>query len=411
MQLGFQTVFIDPQGGASSPVAAANATWPILGKSRMRAGYDLMVALAENREDWLSLHEGIGEITPGMIAPCAPNGSAPNPDCECGGIVPPPVVCFIPECHHVFKQNLAGSTVTKMGALWGELVTRIRKLCMSVIADTQYGDQPAFGGDEPLRTSLAKRNYMAGYIPSTSADMIPGLPYAPSRIPDVVGRGLFAGKASRNMDVTLNWLPRRSHAHLVPGGAGPFSEDLFGMLPRRAPYWADQVSARRILPQEDLVEANRNDARNRFRAKAAELVNGPAPVPEPAAPAATPAPVPVVEVGNLAPTFDGGWPAGALPSGQPSAALRAAMAAVAADTAGPQSDTDTQDARTVLWDLMVADHTNGVISTKAALMRHSGYGETMVRKVLNEWRSATPPRVTRDEHGQWTPNIPVEATR
>jgi len=299
MRVSFDVAYLDPQRGASSPVLAAHAQYPALGPEHAEAFLLFLEECADTRETWMAMHSGVGTITWNMTAPCAPDGTHPDPKCPCGGVVPPGILALIEECDQVFNAVHAG-TNTKLAERYGQLAKRIRKLNMALLAMTQMPELKTFGGSELLRSNLPVRNLLAMHISSNvSGTLIPGLPYSPKLLPKTSGRGLACGRDTRTMQVALDYTPRREKA--AEGVSGPYAEDLFEVLPQRRRYELDVVAWRRHFPQGavDAVTANREAARARFVAKK----NGTAPPPV-AAPVTSPAtgtltwPKPVVLVGR-----------------------------------------------------------------------------------------------------------------
>lgn len=282
--VGFDIAYLDPQRGASSPVLAAHAHYPALGVEHAEAFLRFLEECADTRETWMAMHEGVGTITWNMTAPCAPDGTHPDPTCPCGGEVPPGILAPIEECDQVFNATHAG-TNTKLAERYGQLAKRIRKLNMALIALTQMPELKTFGGSELLRSNLPVRNLLAMHISSNvSGTLIPGLPYSPKLLPKNAGRGLACGKDTRSMQVGLDYMPRREKA--ADGVPGPYAEDFYEALPPRRRYEPDADAWSRHFPQTgvDAVAANREAARARFAAKK----NGTA-LP-PLRPTATPAP-------------------------------------------------------------------------------------------------------------------------
>lgn len=394
-QLGFQILYIDPTE-ASSPVIARNADWRFLGLDECYAGYLLAEELARIRQRWMRWHK-LGAITPSTVAPCLSGGDQPDPECPCGGIVPPPVLMIVDECDQVFNAAQPGQPASKMGPLWGVVVKRIRKLMMEMIADSQIPEQGVFGQSEMLRSN-STANFYAGHVASTqNSNLIPGLPYAPVHIPRVPGRGLLCGEGSRNMEITLRWAPRRSQDLPKVGAAGgPFIEDLFATVPRLDVYEPDRLAAARIVPQAASPEAVA-ESRDMQRAAFVATMTGqiaetappsiPAVAPDDAQRAVTakPAAAELEETpDNLAPDLaDLQWP-------EP-----VRLAAV------PTLDTSQVTAEDVIWGLLQDDATARVPSRKRDLIAKSGYGETTVRNVLN--RMIENGRVERTDAGFYRP--------
>jgi hypothetical protein len=234
---------------------------------------------ADVRESWMGMH-GLGKITPWTTAPCLPDGERPDPDCPCGGEVPPPIQAFIEECDQVFKALLPG-TSTKLGESYGELAKKIRKCGMGIVAITQNPELKTFGGSDLLRSNLPVRNLLAMHISSNiGGTLIPGLPYNPKLLPRISGRSLICGQESRVMEAALDWLPRREDSGRIPG---PYAEDLFEATTKPRLYGPDQEAASRWLPNRDVdgAEASRHAARERFtRLLSGQIERRPVEVPD-----------------------------------------------------------------------------------------------------------------------------------
>ncbi len=295
-QLGFHVLYIDPTDGTSSPVLSRYATWLALGADKAPAALRFMEQTTLDRRQWfkMHLHAGIAEILPGMVAPCAPNGTHPDPRCPCGGVVPPPILTIVEECDLIFDEKLPRSS-ERYGIPWGRQAKQIRKLGKSMLAVTQVQEVKAFGSVDLLRSSLTTRNFIAGHI-STNAggQLIPGLPYSPKLIPKQYGRALACGQTTRRMEIMLDWMPRRARAAEAPGCAA-FAEDLFDALPAERLWPLDVAAAQQWLPHDDTGTVDPADTavRERFAA----VMAGRRPPVQPATvttPAATlPAPAPI----------------------------------------------------------------------------------------------------------------------
>lgn len=278
MRLGFELAYLDPQQGASSPVLARHAHFPALGVEMAEPFLRFLEDCADTRETWMAMH-GLGTITWDMTAPCLPDGADPDPDCPCGGVVPPGLVAHIEECDQVFNHAHAGTT-TRLAERYGQLAKRIRKLNMAIVAATQMPELKTFGGSELLRSNLPVRNLLAMHISSNvSGTLIPGLPYSPKLLPKTPGRGLACGRDTRTMQVAADYLPRRQKA--AEGVPGPYAEDLFEAMTPVGTYGPDAAAAARHFPATGsaAAAASREAARARFTAKASGVVTAPTPAP------------------------------------------------------------------------------------------------------------------------------------
>ncbi|MBP2341086.1 hypothetical protein JOF41_007340 [Saccharothrix coeruleofusca] len=283
-QLGYLIGFLDPQRGASSPVLAQHADFPVLGAEHTLAYLEWLEAEADLRESWMGAHN-LGKITPWTSAPCLPDGEYPDPHCPCGGVVPPGIMAFVDECDQAFRQLVPGSTSTRLGMRYGELAKRMNKLNMGIVAASQIPEQAIFGGSELLRSSLSTRNFLAMRVNANAgATLIPGLPYSPKLLPRTAGRALMCGATSRQMESQLDFMPRREDARDHPA---PYAEDLFASLPRARSWAPTTAAARRCLPQqgEDAARQSQQAARERL----ARLMSGTG-APQPMSTAAAPAP-------------------------------------------------------------------------------------------------------------------------
>lgn len=170
-------LYVDPQGGMSSPEIAARATISLLGKQQTGRAIEVIEALADGREDYGS-QSGRSKFLP-------------TPDM-------PGWAILVDESHHVLR---------KQAELWTDLVSRCRKLGMCVIVMTQYPGLTAFAGSEHLRSSLAW-NYIALKTRSkSSGDLIPGLTQDPATLPDQPGYGLIGGGARSDVALRCQFLP------------------------------------------------------------------------------------------------------------------------------------------------------------------------------------------------------------
>lgn len=254
-QLGYLIGYLDPQRGASSPVLAEFADFPVVGAENAFAFLQWLEAEADLRESWAGAHH-LGKITPWTIAECLPHGRFPNSACPCGGVVPPGLFAYIDECDQVFEQLEPNSTTTRLGIRFGRLAKRINKLNMGIIAASQVPEQRIFGGSELLRSILSLTNFLAMRVNAgSSGNLIPGLPYSPSLLPKIAGRALMCGAASRQMEQQLDFMPRREdNKH----HAGPYAEDMFAALPRARSWAPDVAIARRFLPQPGVDPARQS---------------------------------------------------------------------------------------------------------------------------------------------------------
>lgn len=399
MRLGFKVLYIDPADGSSSQILTEYATWTALGPEAGYSAYQFVSELATTRQKWITMH-GVGKIVPGMIAPCLPNGLRPNPHCDCGGIVPPPILVINDECDQTYNAIVPGTSATKMGNLWGPLSKRLRKLCMGILAASHLTDIDIVGGNDMLRSTLALRNMLAMHVASHSGGtLIPGLPYNPSQLPDKPGRALLCGRAARGMQVMLDHLARRQDAEVVGGDV--FAEDLFAQLPDFGSYQPDTLCADWYLPAAADGADTATQARDAAAADFRLIASG----ARYAAMAATSATEQPSLGGQLAPVPDLDWPDapnGPLPA-LTDAELEEFYATQAA--AAEESPTDKEVANDVIWRLL-ADK----VTEKADLITRSGYGETQVRNALNRLMAGLPDgrRAERVKRGSYRPIMPVE---
>jgi hypothetical protein len=171
-------LYVDPQGGMSSPEIAARATVVILGKSSVTRAIEVVEALADGREEYGSAH-GRSKLMPTAEMP--------------GWGV------FLDESHITFKCQ---------GTAWMEFFSRCLKLGLCGIAFSQYAGLTAFDGNEHLRSSVAL-NYIALKTQSaTSGGLIPGLSRDPVTLPDgKPGYGIFGGSVRSDVPFRADFLP------------------------------------------------------------------------------------------------------------------------------------------------------------------------------------------------------------
>lgn len=241
------TMFIDPQGGASSPGLRDNASILALGEDRMYAALLALEEIAESLETYMNAH-GLSALIPGRPINC-PRG------CPCGGDRPAGLMVFIDECDQMFGANVPGSSVT-LGARCGVLAKRIRKLGAGKVGFSQYSGVKVFGNDEMLRSNMSTKNLVAFRTNSNSAGgLIPGLPVDPKTLPRRPGYGIISGTNTRTAPFRAAWAPRRDKDG--DSGAPIFAEELYPRYPEPPlhPIYANAV--RRYLgdPKEGARQA------------------------------------------------------------------------------------------------------------------------------------------------------------
>jgi hypothetical protein len=195
-------MFVDPQGGASSPAIRDSGAVVALGEAESVVALEALELDAHNREVFANAH-GLSEIIPGAPLDCR------RPGCPCEGRMPPGLIVVLDECDQTFKV-VDPKTKKPVAGRWGVLAKRVRKLAVGFVVASQYSGLEVFGGSEMLRSNLAARNYVALYTRSpTSGRLIPGLPVNPNTLPsDQPGYGYASGAAARTAPFRGFWLPR-----------------------------------------------------------------------------------------------------------------------------------------------------------------------------------------------------------
>jgi hypothetical protein len=228
------TMFIDPQGGASSPTLRRSASLLALGEDQLLPALMALRSIANNREEYLNAHE-LPALVPGKRVACPPG-------CPCGGVVPPGLLVFIDECDQVFnrKEDIGGSNVT-LGDPFGVLAKRIRKLGMGFICASQYSGLGVFGNSELLRSNVATKNLAAFRTTSNQGGrLIPGLPVDPKTLPARPGYGVIAGTGTRTAPMRAIWAPRRNKDEHVNPPA--FVDDVIQQYPEPPVHKIDRVA-------------------------------------------------------------------------------------------------------------------------------------------------------------------------
>jgi hypothetical protein len=194
-------MFVDPQGGASSPAILGSGAVVALGEAESVAALEALERDAYNREVFVNAHGR--EIVPGGSLDCR------RPGCPCAGRMPPGLIVILDECDQTFKVT-DPKTKKPVAERWGMLAKRVRKLGVGFVVASQYSGVDVFGGSEMLRSNLAARNYVALYTrSSTSGRLIPGLPVNPNTLPEgQPGYGYASGAAARTAPFRGFWLPR-----------------------------------------------------------------------------------------------------------------------------------------------------------------------------------------------------------
>jgi hypothetical protein len=230
--------FIDPQGGASSPILRDNAKSIVaLGADQLLLALEALEEMANNREDYLNTH-GLSALVPGMKVTC-PEG------CPCGGVVPNGEVIFIDECDQVFSMK--GPDGKALGERFGTLAKRIRKLGIGFICASQHSGIGIFGNSELLRANVATKNYVAFHSASNqTGSLIPGLEINPKTLPKRKGYGVCAGERTRVAPFRAFFAPRRGKDGDLKAPA--WAEDLIAAWPEPPLHIIDKVAITDRLP-------------------------------------------------------------------------------------------------------------------------------------------------------------------
>ncbi|TKG61558.1 TrmB family transcriptional regulator [Prauserella endophytica] len=251
------TMFLDPQGGASSPTLVKNCSILALGEAQIVPALRALESIASARETYLNAH-GLPALVPGKPVECPPG-------CPCGGVVPPGLMVFIDECDQVFdrKEDLGGTVVT-LGDRFGTLAKRIRKLGVGFICASQYSGLKVFGNSELLRSNIATKNLAAFRTTSNQGGkLIPGLPVDPKTLPRRAGYGIVAGEDTRTAPMRALWAPRRGKDEHVNPPA--FVDDVIAQYPEPPVHRIDTASIRGLLaPPESAAQHAQTTAMTRL---------------------------------------------------------------------------------------------------------------------------------------------------
>lgn len=221
--------FVDPQGGASSPILRDHASIVALGPDQILPVLEALEGIARGRETYLNAH-GLSALVPGMTVRC-PAG------CTCGGRVPPGLIVFIDECDQVF--GVKGPEGRMLGERFGVLAKRVRKLGVGFVCASQHSGMQIFGNSELLRSNVATKNYVAFHSAShQTGTLIPGLEINPKTLPKRKGYGVIAGENTRVAPFRSFFAPRKSKD---------------GDLP--APVWAEDLAAAHPEPPLHPIDA------------------------------------------------------------------------------------------------------------------------------------------------------------
>jgi hypothetical protein len=235
-------MYIDPQGGASSPILKENASILALGEDQALVALEALEEIAVNRETYLNAH-GLSKIVPGQRVECRVE------DCPCNGWVPPGLMVVIDECDQVFDAKDANGKA--VADRWAKLAKRVRKLGVGFIVASQYSGQKVFGNSELLRLNLAARNYVAMATKSkTSGALISGLPIDPTTLPEgKPGYGIISSPGARVAPFRAFWAVRSDDPKVA-------------MLNLTPPVWADELCA--ALPEPRLHPVDAVAIKDRF---------------------------------------------------------------------------------------------------------------------------------------------------
>lgn len=150
MAEGVEVWYLDPQGGASSPVLQAHAHWPLMGlddASGKRFG---------NVDDLLNALDGVVTVRQDENSAADATGFQHTRK-------RPMILVVIDECHQVFGA-IDPKSGERFGKQFGEIDRIARKLGIAFLGGSQAPSQDVFGGDTTLRNGMAGANaYLLKY--------------------------------------------------------------------------------------------------------------------------------------------------------------------------------------------------------------------------------------------------------
>lgn len=135
--LGIEVWYLDPQGGASSPILRDNASWPLMGLDSPDG-----TRAFGNVEDLLTALEGVVAVRQDENAALGYTGFQHTRE-------RPMILTIIDECHLVFGQY---------GHRFGDIDRIARKLGLAFLGASQAPTQDVFGGSITLRNGMAGAN-------------------------------------------------------------------------------------------------------------------------------------------------------------------------------------------------------------------------------------------------------------
>lgn len=161
-------IYVDGQGGASSPTLWEHATWAV-GPDELGDVLDALDRADRARRAFNKVH-GLAGFRPGYSPAAGAQGLT--------GLL------VISDEHHVNCPNKAWAD------RWAQITRERRKGGQAVIAADQATDLSVFGGSDVLRATLLDGNGAVHRVSSQSAgDLIPGLALNPKKLPAIPGYG------------------------------------------------------------------------------------------------------------------------------------------------------------------------------------------------------------------------------
>lgn len=150
MAEGVEVWYLDPQGGASSPVLQKHAHWPLMGLD----GDD--GKQFGNVDDLLNALDGVVAVRQDENSAIDATGFQHTRE-------RPMILVVIDECHQVFGA-LDPKTNERFGKQFGDVDRIARKLGIGFLGGSQAPSQDVFGGDTTLRNGMAGANaYLLKY--------------------------------------------------------------------------------------------------------------------------------------------------------------------------------------------------------------------------------------------------------
>jgi hypothetical protein len=321
--------YADPQEGASSPALARHAHWAALGDTQILDQLQALEAVVAWRAKENAAH--------------GYEGFTPDP-------ARPGIMAIVDECHRVFAKERERTLAT-----W--IAREGRKVGVVLVPASQYPGLETFGGSEALRSSVMTRNAVVLRTTSkTTKGIMAGLVVDPAELPPLPGYGYLidTSETGRTAPFRAAYVddPHRWLAELPQVGFDPV-----------AAHAAGDAYTRRI----ERAEANRAA----LLADLDALRNG-RPVPRRSRRNANPVARPAERLagaGQFGEVVDFPEPLSATPPTDQAAASAAA----------PSHGRALGEAHTAV----LAAIEDGKTSP-AEIRRHTGWGETYVRRLLGE---------------------------